>query len=97
MILTKKSIAVSCNPTHREILSDALGLPTSITGSMIEGHMVNLHVVLSRMINKRTYGVTNNMHKIFDLALCFVGELLLCSRRPGFADARAISVVSPIF
>ncbi|KAL0004593.1 hypothetical protein SO802_012154 [Lithocarpus litseifolius] len=31
-----KSVAVSCDPRHREILSDALGLPTLVTGSMIE-------------------------------------------------------------
>ena len=36
------------------------------------------------------------MQNFFDLALCFVGELLLCSRRPGFADARAISIVRQI-
>ena len=30
------------------------------------------------------------------MALCFVGELLLCSRRHGFVDARAISVVNQI-
>ena len=45
MIQVKKSVAVSCDPRHKESLSDALGLPTSITDSMIEGHMVNLHVV----------------------------------------------------
>ena len=42
----KKSVVVSCDPKHREILSDALGLSTSITSSMIEGHMVNLHAVV---------------------------------------------------
>ena len=36
------------------------------------------------------------MQNFFDLALCFVGELLLCSRRPGFVDARAISIVRQI-
>ena len=56
--------------------------------------MVNLHAILSRLINKRTYGVTNNMQKFFGLALCFVGEFLLCFGRHGFMDARAISVVS---
>ena len=57
----KKFVAVSCDPRHREILYDALGLSTSITSSMIEGHMVNLCAVLSRLINKRAHGVTNNM------------------------------------
>ena len=59
----KKSVAVSCDPRHREILSDALGLSTSITNSMIEGHMVNLHAVVSRLICKRTHGVTDNIQK----------------------------------
>ena len=77
-------------------MSDALGLLTSITDSMIEGHMVKLCVVLSRLINKHTYGVTDNMQKIFGLALYFVGKILLCSRRPSFVDARAKSVVSQI-
>ena len=86
----KKSIAVSCNPRH------VLGLPTSITSSMVEGHMVNLRVIVSRPINKCTYGVTDNMQKFFGLALCFVGEFLLCFGRHGFMDARAISVVSQI-
>ena len=58
---SKKSIAVSCDPRHKESLSDALGIPTSITDSMIEGHMVNLRAIISRLIDKRTYGVTNNM------------------------------------
>ena len=44
---SKKSIAVSCDPRHKESLSDALGIPTSITDSMIEGHMVNLHAIIS--------------------------------------------------
>lgn len=89
-------MVVSCDPKHRESLSDAFGLPTSITSSMVEGHMVNLHAIVSRLINKRTYGVTDNMQKNFGLALCFVGEFLLCSGRHGFVDARAIGVVSQI-
>ncbi|KAK9993607.1 hypothetical protein SO802_023310 [Lithocarpus litseifolius] len=92
----KKSVAVSCDPKHREILFDALGLPTSITSSMIEGQMVNLHIVVTRLINKRTHGVSNNMQKNFGLALCFMGEFLLCTRRPGFMDARTIGIVSQI-
>ena len=63
---------------------------------MVEGHMVNLCAVVSKLINKRTYGVTNNMQKNLGLALRFVGEILLCSGRHGFTDARAISVVSQI-
>ena len=59
----KKSITVSCDLKHREILFDALGLSTSITNSMIEGHMVNLHAVVSRLICKRTHGVTDNIQK----------------------------------
>ena len=39
---SKKSVTVSCDPKHRESLSDALGLPTSITSSMVEEHMVNV-------------------------------------------------------
>ena len=93
---SKKSVAVSCDPRHREILFDGLRLPTSITSSMIEGHMVNLHAVLSRLINKCTHGVTDNIHKNFSLAFCFVGKFLLCSGRPGSVDARAISIVSQI-
>ena len=51
---SKKSVAVSCDPRHKESLSDSLGLPTSITDSMIEGHMVNLCAIISRLIDKRT-------------------------------------------
>ena len=93
---SKKFVAVSCDPSHREILSDTLGLPTSITSSMIEGHMVNLHAVVSRLINKRTHGVSDNMQKNFGLAICFVGEFLLCSGRPSFVDARAIDIVNQV-
>ena len=57
----KKFVVVSCDLRHREILFGALGLSTSITSSMIEGHMVNLHAVVSRLINKRTHGVIDNM------------------------------------
>ena len=92
----KKSVSVSCDPKHKEILSDALGLSTSITSSMIEGHMVNLHVVVTRLINKRTYGVFDNMQKKFGLALCLMGKFLLCFGRPGIMDARAIGIVSQV-
>ena len=77
-------------------MSDALGLPTSITSSMIEGHMVDLCAILSTLINKCIYGVTDNTQKNFGLALCFVGKFMLCFGRHGFAGARAISVVSQI-
>ena len=50
--LSKKSVVVSCDPRHRELLFDALGLPTSITSSMIEGHMMSLRAILSRLIKK---------------------------------------------
>ena len=93
---SKKSIAVSCDPRHKESLSNALDLYTSITDSMIKGHMVNLHAIISQLIDKHTYGVTDNMQKNFGLALCTVGELLLCFGRRGFVDARAISVVNQI-
>ena len=83
----KKSVMVSCDPRYKESLSDALGLSTSITDSMIEGHMVNLRAIISWLIDKRTYGVIDNMQKKFSLALCFVGELLLCSGRHSFVDA----------
>ena len=58
---SKKSVAVSCDPRHKESLSNALGLLTSITDSMIEGHMVNLCAIISRLIEKCTYGVSNNI------------------------------------
>ena len=93
---SKKSVAISCDSRHRESLFDDLGLPTSITSSMVEGHLLNLHAIFSRLINKHMYGVINNMQKNFGLALCFAGEFLLCSRRHGFVDAQAISVVSQI-
>ena len=78
---------VSCDPRHKESLSDTLDLPTSITDSMIEDHMVNLCAIISRLIDKRTHGVTDNMQKNFGLALCFVGELFLCLGRHSFVDA----------
>ena len=86
----------SCDPRHKESLYYALGLPTSITDSMIKSHMVNLRAITSRLIDKRIYRVINNMQKNFGLALCMVGKLLLCSGRCGFVDARAISVVNQI-
>ena len=58
--------------------------------------MVNLHATLSKLINKRTHGVIDNMQENFGLTLCFVGKLLLYSRRPSFADAQAIGIVSQI-
>ena len=36
------------------------------------------------------------MQKNFALALCFMGEFLLCSRRPSFVDAQAIGIVDQI-
>ena len=96
MSLAKKSIVVSCDTKYREILSDGLGLSTSVTSSMIKGHMANLYAVVTRLIDKRTHGLSDNMQKNFGLALCFMGEFLLCSRRLGFVDARAISIVSQV-
>ena len=82
---SKKYIAISFDPRHRDSLSDAFDLPTSITSSMVEGQMVNLCAIISRLINKRIYGVTDNMQRNFGLPLCFVGEFLLCSGRHSFA------------
>ena len=58
---SKKSVAISYDPKHREILFDALGLSTLVTSCMIEGHMVNLHAVVTRLIDKRTHGLFDNM------------------------------------
>ena len=44
---SRKSIAVSCDPRHKESLFDVLGLPTSITNSMIEGYGESLSHYLS--------------------------------------------------
>jgi len=63
---------------------------------MIEGHMVNFCSIISWLIDKRTYGLTDNKQKNFGLPLCFVGELLLCFGRHSFVDVRAISVMSQI-
>ena len=76
--LSKKSVAVSYYPRHKESFSDAHGPLTSIIDSMIEGHMVNLCAIIPQLIDKRTYGVIDNMQKNFGLALCMVGKLLLC-------------------
>ena len=73
----KKSVAVSCDPKHKESLSGALGLPTSITNSMIKGHMMNLRAIISRLIDKRTYGVTNNMQKKLWFGLVHCGKTLV--------------------
>ena len=43
----KKFVTISCDPRHMESLFDALGLPTTITNSMIKGHMVNLRAIIS--------------------------------------------------
>ena len=53
---------------------------------------MNLRAVLSRLINKRTHGVTDNVQKNFGFALCFVGNFLLCSRRPSFVDVQVIGI-----
>ena len=89
-------MAISCDPKHKEILSYTLGLSVSITSSMIEGHMVNLHVVATRFTHRHAHGISDNMQKNFALAFCFMGEFLLCSGRRGFVDARAIGIVDQI-
>ena len=71
---SKKPVAVSCDPRHKESLSDALGLPTSITDSIIEGHMVNFHAIISRPIDKRTYGVIDNMQKKLRFGFMHAGK-----------------------
>jgi len=93
---SKKCVAVYCDPKHREILSDALGLSTSIISSIIEGYVVNLRAFVTRLINKCTYGLSENIQKNFGLALCFMGEFMLCSGRLGFVDAHAIGIVSQV-
>ena len=92
----KKFVAVSYDPKHGEILFNALGLSTSVTISMIEGHKVNLHAVVIRLIDKHTHGLFDNMQKNFGLALYFMGEFLLYSGRPGLVDARAIGILSQV-
>ena len=92
----KKSMVVSCDPKHKEILFDALGLSISITSSMIKGHMVNLHAVATSFIHQRTHDIFDNMQKNFSLALCFVGEFLFCSRKLGFTNSRAIRIMNKI-
>ena len=72
---SKKSIVISCDPRHKESLSDALGLPTSIIDSMIEGHMVNHRAIVSWLINKRTYGVTDSMQKKLRLGPILHGKI----------------------
>ena len=54
-------MVVSCDPKHKEILSDALGLSISITSSMIKGHMVNLHAIATSFIHQRTHDIFDNM------------------------------------
>ena len=71
---SRKSIAVSCDLRHKESLSDAFGLPTSITDSMIEGYMVNLRAIISRLIDKHTYGVTDNMQKKLRFGFMHAGK-----------------------
>ena len=73
--LTKKSVAVSYDPKHEEILFDALGLSVSITSSMIEGHMVNLHTVITRLIHRHTHGMFDNMQNCWGLCpkIQFIG------------------------
>ena len=63
---------------------------------MIKGRMVNLHAVVTRLIHRCTHGISNNVQKNVSLALCFMGEFLVCFERPGFVDARAIGIVSQI-
>ena len=77
-------------------MSDAFGLPTSITNSMIKGQMVNLCAIISRLIDKTHLWSDRQYAENFGLALCMVGKLLICSGRHGFVDARAISVVNQI-
>ena len=40
----KKFVVVSYDPRHKESLSDALGFPTSITSSTVEGQIGRAHV-----------------------------------------------------
>ena len=63
---------------------------------MIEGYIVNLHAVVTRLIDKHTYGLSDNMQKIFGFPLYFMGEFLLFFGRPGFIDAWAIGIVSQV-
>ena len=75
--LGKKSVVLSYDPKHREILSNALGLSTSVTSSMIEVHMVNLHVVVMRLIDKHIHGLSNNMQIFFWLSSLLHGRILV--------------------
>ena len=70
---SKKSVAVSYDPKHKESLSNALDLPISITNSMIEGHMVKLHEIISRLINKRTYEVVGGEKVFFPTNNIYIG------------------------
>ena len=73
--LAKKFVAVFYDPKHEEILFDALGLSVSITSSMIEGHMVNLHTVITRLIHRHTHVMFDNMQNCWGLCpkIQFIG------------------------
>ena len=48
----------------------------------------NLHIMTTiNFLFISTYGMSDNMLKNFGLTLYFMGEFLLCSRRPSFVDA----------
>ena len=72
--LSKKSVAVSYYPRHKESFSDAHGPLTSIIDSMIKGHMVNFRAIISRLIDKHTYGVTDNMQKKLRFGFMHAGK-----------------------
>ena len=62
-------------PSTEEILFDALGPSVSITGSMIEGHMVNLHTIITRLIHRHTHDMFDNMQNYWGLCpkIQFIG------------------------
>ena len=62
-------------PSTEEILFDALGPSVSITGSMIEGHMVNLHTIITTLIHRHIHGMFDNMQNCWGLCpkIQFIG------------------------
>ncbi|KAK9992505.1 hypothetical protein SO802_027490 [Lithocarpus litseifolius] len=64
----KKLVAISCDPRHRENLSDALGLRSSITNSMIKG---------PGFVDARAISVVNQIKDDDNLVPLILAETLL--------------------
>ena len=90
-------IVPPCHQRHRVTISQVLGLPLDAIPPFIQdNYWVDMRRLIERFRHAAVANVDQSFEKLSALAFCLIGEFLLCSRRPGFADARIFDLLDDV-